>query len=286
MENKMPEEVIGKVLDKANTESFQFVSTRFFQTDFVKVKVDHAGKGARIIGEIVSKEAINPYFDKPTIIRYIEENDENIIRHSLYLSKVKPLALIHNDIAGEVDFPPLPGSNVFPAEESDISIALGLEKEGIDIGYLKGYNLPFKISPEKLLRTHIAILGQTGSGKSYLAAKIIVELMKSRHYANVPSQIAIPVIFDTSGEYISGGYKDLALIMNILKMHEHHFPLLNKKYISLLKDIYDLDAKQHIELREWLVPSIENISSREIEQNSQQPLMEQAGVKQLINLAN
>jgi len=282
----MSEKILGKVLEKADSDLFQFVSTKYFHNRFVKVRMNHISENTRIIGEIISIESVNPYFEKPTIIRYVEEQDEDIALQSLYLAKVKPLALIQNGQPKEVDFPPSPGSNVFKADESDIRLALDLEEKGIDIGYLKGSNLPFKISPGKLLRTHISILGQTGSGKSYLAAKIATEFLKLRPYADVPSQIAVPIIFDSSGEY-SGGYdlggqKELSLIMKTISIGEHHFPLLNEKYLSLFYDIYSIDEKQESELRVWLSSATDINPITEIKQGSQQSLLKQQDVKHLI----
>lgn len=279
--------VIGKVLEKANTDEFDFVANKYFQGSYVEVMMKHILQEAKIIGEIIHREAINPYFEKATTINYLSDEDESIKSQSLYIIKVRPLAVIHKGHLKEVEFPPLPGSNVFEADESDIRLALELEDKGIDIGFLKDFNLPFKISPDKLLRTHISILGQTGSGKSYLAAKIAVEFLRLRHYADVPSQIAVPIVFDSSGEY-SGGYDvggqgELSLIMKTISIGEHHFPLLNKKYLSLLYDIYDIDEKQESELRVWLSSDVDSNPLTEIKQEAQQQLLKQQDVKQLIN---
>jgi len=280
-------EIIGKVLDKATPNGFLFVSTKYFNVKFVEIRADHISNGSKIIGEIIEREALNPYFERPTDVRYINEKDETIMERSLYVARVNPLAIVQNGEQTEVSFPPLPGSNVYEAKEPDIRIALRLQNEGIDIGVLKGYNLPCKISPNKLLRTHISILGQTGSGKSYLAAKIAVELLKLRHYADIPSQIAVPIIFDSSGEY-SGGYDlgeqaKLSLIMKTIRIGEHHFPLLNEKYLSLLYDIYDIDEKQESELRVWFSSVADSHPLTEMKQKSQQQLLEHQDGKQLIN---
>jgi len=280
-------EIIGKVLDKAKPDSFSFVSTKFYDAKFVELKVDYIDKGLKLIGEIIEKETLNPYFEKPTDIKYINEKDESIIARSLYVSKVKPLAMVKDGKRYEVLSPPLPGSNVFVAEESDIRVALELEDKGIDIGFLKGYNLPFRISPNKLLRTHISILGQTGSGKSYLAAKIAVELLKLRHDADVPYLIPIPIIFDSSGEYCGdynfGGQGELARIMETISIGDHHFPLLNEKYLPLLYEIYDIEDKQESELRHWFNSITGSNSSTEIKQEAQMQLLNRQDVKQLIN---
>ena len=250
-------ETIGKVLDKAKTDSFQFVSKKPFKAKFVEVKIDHISNNARIIGEITEKESINPYFERPADIRYVKDKDEGVNVRSLYVSKVDILTLINNGERTEVSFPPLPGSNVFEAKEADIRLALDLKESGMDIGNLTGYKLALKLSYNKLVRTHISIVGQTGSGKSYLAAKIALELIKLRRYAELPVNIPIPIIFDTSGEYsvdytIATQHSDLALIFGSLAIGEHHFPLLNERYLWLLNEIYNIKYKQESELSKWI----------------------------------
>lgn len=198
--------VIGKVIEKANIDEFFFVSNKHFQASYVAVLMQHISEQAKIVGEIVDRQAINPYFEKPSTINYINDSDESIKSQSLYMVRVNPLALIRNGRPEEVQFPPLPGSNVLEADDDDIRNALQLSEEGVDIGNLKGSkSLRIKISPNHLVKTHIAILGQTGSGKSYLASKIALELLKLRGSAQVPSELPIPIIIDSSGEY-SGEY--------------------------------------------------------------------------------
>lgn len=177
----MSEEILGKVLEKADLDSFQFVSTKYFHNRFIKVKMNHIGEDTKIIGEVISIESVNPYFEKPTIIRYVEEQDESIALQSLYIAKVRPIALIQDGQFKDIDFPPSPGTNVIKADEADVSRALGLEGDGISIGNLKGsINLHVKLSPDKLFRTHFSILGRTGSGKSYFAKGLAKRIFAER----------------------------------------------------------------------------------------------------------
>lgn len=163
-----------------------------------------------------------------------------------------------------------------------------LEGEGIDIGLIKGYKLPFKVSHNKLLRTHISVLGQTGSGKSYFAAKIALELLKLRCDSQVSSRIAVPIIFDSSGEY-SGKYDDvgdqskLAQVIFSKSVKSHYFPLLNEKYLPLLYKIYDIDSKQESELRLWLTSVGEDKPAPTLSDNSQQELLKHHSKEKLLD---
>ena len=88
----MTKEIIGKVLDKAKDDKFQIVSKKYFHARFIEVSIDQMAKGAKIIGEITSKETLNPYFDKPTDIRYLADEDETPTSKSLYFSNILNLS--------------------------------------------------------------------------------------------------------------------------------------------------------------------------------------------------
>lgn len=265
--------VLGKVLEKANTSEFYFATNRYFRTSYVEVRVGYLSDEANLIGEVVQKEAINPYFNRPSAINYVAEEDEAIKAQSIYLIKVRMLGLIHRGDLKDIEFPPTPGSNVFEADEADVRRALHLEEEGIDIGILAGSNeLPFRISHNRLLKTHISILGQTGSGKSYLASKIAIELLKLRKSASVPSEIAIPLVFDSSGEYSGehdlGEHAQLSELTKPINVSDHYFPLLNEKYLPLLYHICDMTNKEESDLNSWLNPGSEDRPTTEAGQDS------------------
>lgn len=236
--------VLGKVIANATADNFSFISKKGFRAHFVSVANKGIYGDATFIGEIIEQQVINPFFEKPSSVRYIDDQDENIAQQSLYLSMVRLIAVIQERRAHEVIYPPLPGLNVYQAEDADIRLALHLEDKGIDIGFVKDYKLQVKVSSSKLLRTHISILGQTGSGKSYLAAKIAQELVKLSKDASVSHRIALPIIIDSSGEYSGehdlGAQKGIAQIMKTIDIKDQAFPLLNEKYLPLLYEIYDI----------------------------------------------
>lgn len=245
----MTEEILGKILDNANSDTFQFVSIKYFQNKFVKVNMNHVGEGTKLIGEIISIESVNPYFEKPTIIRYVEENDENISLQSLYLAKVRPLALIRDGQPKEVDFPPFPGSNVITADETDVSIALGIENEGIKIGGLKGqFTLPIRISDSRLFRTHFSVLGRTGSGKSYFVKGFVRQLFNKKNV----------IIFSPTDEY-NESFKEFNC--KLITQSEITLPLK----ISYLAAIYGLNMQEQTFLERFMkYLKEESLSSEEI----------------------
>ena len=285
--------ILGKVIDKASTEEFIFVSSKDFNTSYVIVKMDHILGDGRLVGEITEKQAINPYFERPSTFNYVAENDESIKSQSLYIAKVKPIACIRGNIPEDVQFPPLPGSNVIEADDTDIRNALRLPEQGIDIGILKGSrSLEIRVSPNQLVRTHTAILGQTGSGKSYLAFKIALEILKLRDVAQVPSELPIPLVLDSSGEYSGkhnlGEQGCLAEVMSAISITDYSFPLLNEKYLPLLFDIFEINERQESDLRAWLGPLSEKNWDNTVSEESGQVMRQfhQMRISSTKNLAD
>ncbi|MCL0077088.1 ATP-binding protein, partial [Dehalococcoidia bacterium] len=227
---------IGKVVDKAGIGEFSFVATQYFQGDFVELEIVYSGgKKATIVGEIIHKEATNPYFEKPSAINYLSEKDESITSWNLYIVKVKPIAVIDGEGTKKLDFPPSPGTNVYSAEESTISHVLGLENQGIPIGHLKQQgSLRIHLSEDLLCRTHFSILGRTGSGKSYFA-KGLAKCIKDRRL----------IIFSPTEEY-----NEIAKDINAQVFSKQDLLLpLNTSYIA---SIYELTLQEEILFREFM----------------------------------
>lgn len=248
-------EPLGKVLGNTGSEFFKFVSTRYSSATFVVTSIIHNGVEYKIVGEVTKTEAINSQFERPEDVRYISNNDKGIRAKTIFVFHVEILATLNKGEITDLSMPPVPGSNMFKAEESDIRIALRLSGEGIDLGAVKEHQFKIKLSYKKLLRTHISIVGQTGSGKSYLATKLAIELLKKKKKESVPSLIAIPLIFDTSGEYsgkIETDQSRLNEVLNVISSKEQVFPLLHEKYLWLLNEMFDIDYKFESQLKNWL----------------------------------
>ncbi|MFQ6076204.1 MAG: helicase HerA domain-containing protein [Candidatus Bathyarchaeia archaeon] len=90
------------------------------------------------------------------------------------------------------EIPSEPGEEVFPASESILRKLLGIKVGGVYIGLLRGKALKIELDTEKLARHHIAVLGATGSGKSYLNAVLAEELLEKKYPV---------VVIDPHGEH-------------------------------------------------------------------------------------
>ncbi|RLG14312.1 MAG: ATPase [Candidatus Nanohalarchaeota archaeon] len=93
-----------------------------------------------------------------------------------------------------------PASLVYQASEEQIRNTLCLKDKGMYIGMLESTtSVKFYVDPDDAITKHIAILAQTGGGKSYTVGVLIEELLEKN--------IAV-VIIDPHGEYSSMNKKN------------------------------------------------------------------------------
>lgn len=99
-------------------------------------------------------------------------------------------------------FPPSPGTAVGRASTDRLADFLGLDLDaGIDIGRVQFQDLDARLNLTKTFQKHLAILAQSGAGKSYLASVMIEELLDRDPE---DGQLGI-VALDPHGEYAGFG---------------------------------------------------------------------------------
>lgn len=92
-----------------------------------------------------------------------------------------------------VDAPAI-NANCIMVAGDNLADLLALMSEGVQIGHYTRYpDFPAHLNADNLLQRHLAILGSTGAGKSWLVARILEEASKL-HAANI-------IVFDLHGEY-------------------------------------------------------------------------------------
>ncbi|RLF02939.1 MAG: hypothetical protein DRK00_09375, partial [Thermoprotei archaeon] len=102
--------------------------------------------------------------------------------------------------------PPPPGSPVYRASAEALSRVLGFSSEGIRIGRVWRLGVEAVLDPDKLFRHHVAVLGSTGSGKSYTCGVLAEEAL----------EMGLPVIIlDFHGEYTTLGERYRARVVRV-----------------------------------------------------------------------
>lgn len=97
----------------------------------------------------------------------------------------------------KVGFPATPGNKVYSVFSHHLFKILGLDEVGLSIGNLKNYDLPVNLNLNRLFNKHLAILAQSGAGKSYLISVMLEELLQRSDELGSPAMILI----DVHGEY-------------------------------------------------------------------------------------
>jgi len=163
--------LLGKISDKITTKSFSFdAEARVKRLEYITLK-DTEGRW---------------------ILAYVDS-----IVHYRGNSKVHANVIGYRDKRGFLKTPDIPFASdapVYAAEEDFIKETLSLEKEGMYLGVLDGYDIKVNLPIKHLIKKHFAVLAKTGSGKSYAMGIILEELAEE----GVPV-----VVLDPHGEYYS-----------------------------------------------------------------------------------
>ena len=164
---------------------------------FVQVQAD----GGYILGKITSVRFYNDYFTDQVFVEHFIRNEEKveerypINKHMIKLAFVQSLGIWKENRFHAPVVPPLPGAIVTEADPAIFAKYLGVNPHGLYLGKaLNQGTISVILDPNKLLSHHIAILGATGSGKSYTNGVLCEELL----------DLGIPVVvIDPHGEYES-----------------------------------------------------------------------------------
>jgi DNA helicase HerA-like ATPase len=168
---------IGYTIGENTSGKFQFVisdESNIKKWEYVYLKI----KNETIIGrieEIISKsELMNDSMDFQSIARYADTglNDFVNICASTILGKLE------NGYLAQSREIIKPGMSVYPANDEILQKVFSFsEDESLNIGTLPDNNVNVSLNVNGL-RRHLAILAQTGAGKSHTASVIMEELLK------------------------------------------------------------------------------------------------------------
>jgi len=169
------------------------------KNQFIELKTAQ-GKMVAMVQDIINT---NRYFERAESVREYERSGnsmESIFptdRWEYLVAQAQPLGVYTESNLRRTSFPPSPGTKVFEIEKETLKDFLGLSDDGLEIGKVEHHELPVKINLTRMVQKHWAMLGLSGSGKSYATSIVLEELLerKPEH-----GRVALFII-DTHGEY-------------------------------------------------------------------------------------
>lgn len=216
---------IGVVISKSDGNSPQILHYSFILTQdgLQRSKIVRQGQyciadslEGFVIGVIEQIHVDNQYFTNHQTVKSFDLAQVNLQsffpsdQWECHIAEVKVLGVINskgpfsNEILPQsfqridkVGFPVKPGNRVFLMQESHLLNFLGVNKTGLNIGYLKNYQMDVHLDVNRLFNKHLAILAQSGAGKSYLLSVLLEELLLRSDDQGTPAMVLV----DVHGEY-------------------------------------------------------------------------------------
>ncbi|MDD3083621.1 MAG: DUF87 domain-containing protein, partial [Candidatus ainarchaeum sp.] len=171
--------IIVSTVDGPSPSRINFVVNDGFAHKGMFVELNYSeGTMICMIDELIKT---NRYFERPDSVKMIGVELEKNFPTSdweFLLASAKPLGVFKNGLIQRSTFPPSPGTEVFVAKNDNIKKFLGLEKDGLNLGKIQFHDIELKLNMSKLLQKHLAVVAQSGAGKSFLMSVILEELQK------------------------------------------------------------------------------------------------------------
>ena len=245
---------LGSVIctgDGPSPSEFSFVVTADGQipvrcSQFVELETEE-GKVIAFVTRVVKT---NRYFMRPESVREYERGGRSLAsifpadRWEYLIADAKAVGVWTGQGLERVSFPPSPGQKVYEADPSTLSGFLGFDDRGIEIGRLKCHDLQVKLNLTELLRKHVAILSQSGGGKSYTLGVIVEELLDR---SPERGRVAI-VVVDVHGEHTcfaeSEGYRDRVAVLPARDVRVGVPNLSSSSFREFVPDMTEAQARE------------------------------------------
>ena len=182
--------LVGRIVGEASPTNFLFVSDKNshppkYEYVMVRSKEDVGGstRGVNVLAQVMGVISRSSSYDGNLSLEALERIYRAGIEDVNIICKARTLGYIANvDGRKQILMPRraiYPGNPVYLAPDSMVQEFFSYpEEEGLHIGYLISRNtVPVYVSVNGL-RRHLAILAQTGAGKSYTVGVLIEELLK------------------------------------------------------------------------------------------------------------
>ena len=199
--NKSKIGIVISTIDSPSTTKISFVgiNKQIHKGEYIQIKYEQG----ILIGLVVDVVKTNRYFENNDSVKEFENNNVDIkdqfpVSDWEFLEGiVKPLGVFSEGMFLRSTFPVSPGSEVYLAESFLLRKFLHLEDGGINLGKVENPPMTVDFNLNRLLQKHLAILAQSGAGKSYLTSVLLEELLsRPEEKCGVAN-----ILFDTHGEY-------------------------------------------------------------------------------------
>ncbi|NCP72474.1 ATP-binding protein [archaeon] len=193
--------IVVSTMDSPSTSKITFVCTKkVYKGQYVQIEYSQGS----LIGLVTDVSSQNRYFENNESVKEFESSDYNINDQfptsdwEFLIANIKPLGVLSKEnFFVRSTLPVSPGSKVLICEKEVLFKFLHLKKNGLNLGQIEFPTLPVTFCMDRLLQKHLAILAQSGAGKSYLTSVVLEELLDR---TKEEGQVAI-LLFDVHGEY-------------------------------------------------------------------------------------
>ena len=171
---------LGVVVGNPKVDKFNFgasVEDKIRRGQLIEVPNDRG----KIVAQIDEITAVNEYFGDGSVRQHIFRNGiSTFMDKTVFLATATPLAMLNG--TGSInspDLPVVPGSEVLPVSRETAKEVLGFKENGINLGVMMhNEDVQVSLDQDKLIPTHVAILAQTGGGKTYTVLVMLEEFLK------------------------------------------------------------------------------------------------------------
>jgi DNA helicase HerA-like ATPase len=189
---------VGYVVGEVRTDEFTFVTNREIappRLEYIVLPVQEPTRRIDVLAQVTSLSVSSRLLD--TSLSYTEvESILNRLKSSppIVVGTAKVLGYLEDD--NSVRFPrhaATPGTSVSPAPDEILRKFFSSVTSGIEIGALINRDqVPVLLNPNGL-RRHLAVIAQTGAGKSYTVGVILEKLLQLG---------GTVVVFDPNSDYV------------------------------------------------------------------------------------
>ena len=172
-------EIVGVVVGTTGTNKFVIslpTNTNMMENEYVVLDGREREKVRKVVGRVMRIGALSHILTQETSYEALQKIIVSQIDSPKIFATVETLGYLDEGVVKFPRNPPFPGTNVFRASKDLLEEFYKVERMPMHVGELLSRNdVGIHINPKGFMR-HLAIIGQTGGGKSYTSGVLIEEL--------------------------------------------------------------------------------------------------------------